>query len=99
MDQPSPADSEPVAMAAQWCTVHMDQATQRGDKEIAIPLDRGGYRETHLLLQLARDTARGEEEGGSFNGVGRDRIRENQPSALPEGERDNGGEMVCSGSL
>jgi hypothetical protein len=27
-----------------------------------MPLDRGGYGETHLLLQLAEDAARGEEE-------------------------------------
>ena len=50
-----------------------------------MPLDRGGYGETHLLLQLASDAVRVEEEGGSSNGIGGDRIGETGLALLPEG--------------
>ena len=88
----------PRWLAGAWCTW---TEHHRGEgKEIAMLLDRGGYGETHLMLQLAGDAARGEEEGGSSNGVGGDRIGEDRPNALiGRGKEEIEGEMVCSDSL
>jgi hypothetical protein len=63
----------------------------RGEEGVIATPAGEGSRETHLLLQLARDTAGGEEEERGSNGIGGNQIEGSGPSALSRGRRENGG--------